>query len=111
MRKVAFACLLLIAACGGGGNAPSSVFSDLVACLDDRPDADTLTLPLLVDRADAIVRATAVKVDPIDNGHPGAARVTLRVDETAKGTTTPELRVYDAACPFISAKIGESYVL
>lgn len=110
MRKVVLACLLLLAACGGG-NAPSNVFSDLVACLADRPDADTAGFPLLVDRADAIVRATAVKVDAIDNGHAGAARVTLRVDETAKGTTPPELRVYDAPCPFISANAGESYIL
>ena len=110
MRKVALACVLILAACGGG-NAPSTVFSDLVGCLVDRPDADTASLPLLVDRADAIVRATAVKVDAINNGHPGAARVTLRVDETAKGLTPPELLVYDAACPFISAKVGDSYVI
>lgn len=108
MRTLALACLLL-AACGG--NVPSNVFSDLVACLVDRPDADTATFPLLVDRADAIVRATAVRVEPIDNGHPGAARVTLRVDETAKGAAAPQVRVYDAPCPFISAKTGESYVL
>ena len=94
------------------GSPPKDVFpNDLVGCLYDRPDADSATLPLLVDRADEIVRASVVRVDAINNGHPGAARVTLRVTETAKGTTSPELRVYDAPCPLISAKPGESYVL
>src|SRR3954470_12153415 len=104
MRKVALACLLILSGCDRGNYFPN----DLVGCLSDRPDADTATFPLLVDRADAIVRATAIKVDTLDNGHPGAARVMLRVEETAKGSTTPELKVSDAPCPLISAKAGET---
>jgi hypothetical protein len=111
MRVLALALLAtLLAACGGTA-APSNVFTDLVACLAVRPDADPASFPSLVDRADAIVRAKVERVAPIDNGHSGAARVTLRIEETVKGTTAAELLVYDAPCPLLSARTGESYVL
>jgi hypothetical protein len=111
-----FRSLLLLLCLAGSACAllpaspPPGAFNDAVGCLQTPSTSGALT-PALVDRADVVVLANAVRVDAINNGHDGAARVTLRTIDTAKGTMDPEFTVYDAPCPLLAAKGGDAFVL
>jgi hypothetical protein len=109
--RTALAVLCLAAsACTLPGQDAPGVFSDLIACLPPQ-SASAASLPGLVDLADIVALANVTKVETINNGHDGAARVTLKVVDTAKGSSGAEFSVYDAPCPLLGAKTGESFVL
>ncbi len=91
------------------------VFRNAAACLRPSQDSGAVSLPALVDRADIVVLASVVRSDPVTAGAQmlgeDGRRVTLKVTDTSKGGVAPEFVVYDAPCPVIAAKAGESLVL
>jgi hypothetical protein len=111
LLRTAMIALLLATAC-----APSAVFSNSGACLGPAP-AGPLNAPslgALADRADVIVLATVVRIEPTNTrgsyDDQGAQRITLRTAETAKGDAPAEFAIVDGPCPFLMAKQGESLI-
>ena len=113
MRLIAAALLVcaLLAAC-----VPPTA-NDLILCLPPAAAGTpaAASLPALVDRAEVIVLATVVSAAPTNTpgnyDAQGAQRVTLRVNETAKGMGPAQFDVIDGPCPMLTAKAGESLIV
>jgi hypothetical protein len=113
MRRIGGALIALVFAIAC---SPPPVFDDLILCI--KPGAPGPTgepsIPALVDRADVIVLATAVRSEPTNTpgnyDNQGARRVTLRTMETAKGSAPAEFVMIDGPCPVLMATQGESLI-
>jgi uncharacterized protein DUF4830 len=107
--RTALIALLFATACS------PAVFSD-VACLTPAPPGSPgeASIPALVDRADVIVLATVVRIDPTNTpgnyDDQGARRVTLRTIQSAKAAAPAEFPVLDGPCPMLMATQGESLI-
>ena len=86
------------------------------ACLTPAPQGSPgePSVAALVDRADVIVLATVVRIEPTNTpgnyDNQGARRVTLRTIQSAKAPAPGEFGVLDGPCPMLMATQGESLV-
>ena len=106
---------LSLLTCAGPGSQPP-IFEDASACLPpaDPGSPNEGSLAVIVDRAEIIASVTVTKAERTYGGYRdrvGARRLTLRTNETLKGTSPgAEFVVDDGPCPMFVATEGESFV-
>src|SRR3989441_8916614 len=68
------------------------------------------SLPVMVDRAETIVRGRVVGIGSRDEGYGLVRTVTLRIAETLKGGASGEVSVVEGPCLELKVREGDEWV-